>query len=168
MPFTACHCRISFCVVHLPHPQPLLYCADFFYPPLMSSAVERSVKPDVNNLQNLIFVQRVISNAEDIQIIVPAAKFSGEFVNNRCRPDFRKLICGNTHSNPRTANQNTAVYISGTDTPGNHCRNVRIICGLLVIKGWSHLTDEVPSLPQEFCKFDSDRNTMMIAPDSDF
>ena len=83
-------------VVVLSPTKGVLNLTNFVNPPLMSSAFKGSFEPDVYDLQNEFFVQYFMGEAQNIEVVVSAAKFCGDFVNNVCRPDcpsgFRREV----------------------------------------------------------------------------
>src|SRR5262245_21783794 len=100
----------------------------------MASAFERRLEPDADHPLDQLFAEQVGRKAENVGVVVPAAKFGGDTVVARRRPGAPDLVGGDAHADARAADQDAPLHAAVADLAGHFEREVRVIDAARVIR----------------------------------
>ncbi len=81
----------------------------------VASTFEGRRKPDLEHAVDEPFAEEVGREAEDVEIVVPAAHFGRQIVVARSGPDSVDLVGGDAHTDARSAHEDSTIGVSGTD-----------------------------------------------------
>ena len=72
-------------------------------------------------------LKQVAGEAEDVEVVVPAAELGGDFVDAGGRPHAGKLVGGDRHADAGAADENAAVDFAAADLAGHQGGEIRVV-----------------------------------------
>ncbi len=101
--------------------------ADFFDAPLVAAAFECGVHPDFDQPLGAAGTEHVAREAENVEVVVAAAEFGGDFVCTGGGTHAGKFVGANCHADAGAANQDAAIGFAAANFFGDQGCEIGVV-----------------------------------------